>query len=91
MRTNLIVVSGQVRDEADVFGANGLHSGLDGHRGSLLHVLCRARPLGGVIVHQLPHPVCKPDLDVSIERGHWQLLVIKGERSGTVDSRAIDY
>ena len=72
--THLIVVSGKVRDEPDVFRADSLHSGLDAHRGLLLRVLTSARPLGGVVVGQLPYPVSKANLDISIEGGHWEGL-----------------
>ena len=81
--THLIVVSGKVRDEADVFGADSLHSSLDAHRGLLLCVLTGARPLGGVVVGQLPYPVSKANLDISIEGGHWEgLRRRRGGREG---------
>ena len=56
-----------------MFRADSLHSSLDAHRG-LLRVLTGARPLGGVVVGQLPYPVSKANLDISIEGGHWEGL-----------------
>lgn len=67
----LIVVSSKVGDEADMFGANGLDSSLNGHCCPLLHVLRGTCPLGGVIVRQLSHPVSKSDLDISVQWSHW--------------------
>ena len=54
--------------------ADRLHSSLDAHCGLLFRVLAGARPLGGVVVGQLPHPVSKANLDVSIEGGNWESL-----------------
>ena len=61
--------------------ADGLHAGLNGDGGPLLHVLCGTRPLGGVVVHQLSDPVSKPDLDISVQGSHGQLLDIQTQSS----------
>ena len=59
--------------------ADNLDTSLDGHRNFLLHVIAGACPLGGVIVGQLTHPVCKPDLHITIEGGNWKVLYGAGE------------
>ena len=57
LETYLIIVSGKVWDEADMFGTDDLNTGLDGHGNLLLHVLTGTCPLGGVIVtKQFPAP-----------------------------------
>ena len=57
-----------------MFRADCLHSSLDAHCGLLFRVLTGARPLGGVVVGQLPHPVGKANLNKPIEGGNWESL-----------------
>ena len=64
--------------------ADRLHSSLDAHCGLPFRVLAGARPLGGVVVGQLPHPVGKANLDVSIEGGNWESLEGKTMRNCNV-------
>ena len=54
--------------------ADDLDTSLNGHRNFLFHVIAGACPLGGVVVGQLSHPVCKPDLHITIEGGNWKVL-----------------
>ena len=61
-----------------MFRSDGLDAGLNGDRSLLLHVLGGTRPLGGVKVHELTHPISKPDLNVAVERSYRELLGREG-------------
>ena len=59
--------------------ADDLNTSLDGYRNFLFHVIAGACPLGRVVVGELSHPVCKPDLHITIEGGNWKVLYGAGE------------
>ena len=59
-----------------MFRSDDLNSRLEGNDHLLLSRLTRARPLGGVVVGQVTNPVCKANLNISIQCGYREVLQV---------------
>ena len=72
--THLVIIASQIRYEPHVFRSYDLDSWLQWNGHLLLCWLTGAGPLWGVVVSQVTDPVCKTNLNISVERGHRKIL-----------------